>query len=32
MTEDEAFRKLCKAVLIVFIIALMEILILAWIL
>jgi len=30
--EDEAFRKLCKIALIVFVIALTEILILTWIL
>jgi len=32
VVEDETFRKLCKAVLIVFIITLIEMLILAWIL
>jgi len=32
VVEDEAFRRLCKAVLVVFIIVLVEILVLAWIL
>jgi len=32
VVEDEVFRKLCKAVLIIFIITLAEMLILTWIL